>query len=194
MARVVEREADVLGPPVDSWVSVHYRIDPARPDERPPAGARTEERRSSTVYLVEEVQVRPEAAPDYMEGLEALYLPITRSLGMDLVSVWHTPVGIGEDVTVMTTFRIPDWQRWDELRGRLVASPAMPGWLKRKRELVVGGRRRFYQQPEGRDGRRPDGGRAAAGRVRGISPSSILDTSFILCALEPLPAAKPHKQ
>jgi hypothetical protein len=88
-----------------------------------------------------------------MEALEALYLPITRSLGMDLVSVWHTPVAIGEDVTVMTTFRIPDWKRWDELRGRLVASPSMPKWLGRKRELVLGGRRQFYQGTEGLEGK-----------------------------------------
>jgi hypothetical protein len=148
MARGVEREAGLLGPPISSWVSVHYRLDPARPDERPRPGARTDEGHSKPVYLVEQVELRPGDAAAYMEALEELYLPIIRSLGMDLTNCWHSPLAIGEDVSVMTTVRIEDWGQWDELRGRLVMSPGMAGWITRKRGLVRRGRRTFYQAKE----------------------------------------------
>jgi hypothetical protein len=97
---------------------------------------------------VEQVQLSEADAPEFLLALEEMYLPLTRGLGMELVARWQSPQGVGEHVTVMTTFRIGNWGRWNDLRARLVVDPAMPRWIARKRELMLRGRRSFYQEPE----------------------------------------------
>ena len=97
------------------------------------------------IFLLESVDVRPDDTERYLAAFEETYLPGARARGMDLVACWHTPVGIGEDVTVTTIFRMRDWGHWNELRGAAVMDPAMPAWLEIRRELVRGGTRRFYE-------------------------------------------------
>ena len=144
MERAVQDEADLLGPPIEQWVSVHYDIDPARPEEHPSAEA-SPAPVSGPVYLVEQVEVRTGDADAYLTALEELYLPLVRSLGIELVSTWREPHAVGDHVMVMTTLRLTDWAHWDEARGRLVMDPSLPAWLARKRKLVVRGRRTFYE-------------------------------------------------
>jgi hypothetical protein len=148
MVRAAAQEAELLAPPVHSSVSVQYRIDAAGPGERPAPGSRTADGPSKPIYLVEQVELRAAEAPEFLLALEEMYLPMTRELGMELMARWQSPPGVGEHVTVMTTFRIGDWGRWNDLRAQLVVDPAMPGWIARKRELILGGRRTFYQEPD----------------------------------------------
>lgn len=97
------------------------------------------------IYLVESVDVRPGDTARYLAAFEETYLPGAARRGQELVACWHTPVDIGEDVTVTTVFRLRDWAHWNEVRGAAVVDPSMPAWLALRRELVRGGTRRFYE-------------------------------------------------
>lgn len=100
------------------------------------------------IYMVDSIQIAAEDTRRYLDAFESVFLPPARKRGMELVACWHTPTDIGEDVTVMTVFRIHDWAHWDELRMKNVTDPALYDWAEIQNELQKQGTRRFYQAAE----------------------------------------------
>jgi hypothetical protein len=97
------------------------------------------------IYLVESIDVAEPDADAYLAALEQEYLPLARGWGLELVSCWRTPGGLGEDVTVTTTFRVRDWAEWEEIRGRSVLDPANAAWVVRRNAFMRRGTRRFHE-------------------------------------------------
>ncbi|MCH2170515.1 NIPSNAP family protein [Myxococcota bacterium] len=97
------------------------------------------------IYLEESMQVEASNLSEYLEAIEQIYLPAARERGMRLLACWHTPIDLGEDVTVTTLFELRDFEEWDELRKRAVVDPALPAWLAARSSLTKKGTRRFYE-------------------------------------------------
>jgi hypothetical protein len=97
------------------------------------------------IYFIDSVELDEGDVGRYLDAFEHQYLPPARGWGMDLVACWHTPLGIGDDVTVTTIFRMRDWGHWEELRTKSVLDPATGPWVALRRELVRRGTRRFYE-------------------------------------------------
>jgi hypothetical protein len=97
------------------------------------------------ILLVESVVVAPDDTDAYLDAFERLYLPGATKRGMELVSCWHTPREIGEDVTVTVVFRLDSWRAWEMIRNAAVGDPSMPEWIAARRVLMKHGTRRFAE-------------------------------------------------
>jgi hypothetical protein len=97
------------------------------------------------IHLVDSVDVRPEHLETYLTAFADYYLPGATERGMELVACWHTPTEIGEHVTVTTVFRMDSWQEWERIRNAGVRDPMMATWVDRRREVMLRGSRRFYE-------------------------------------------------
>jgi hypothetical protein len=98
------------------------------------------------IQLVDTVDVQPDDLDAYLTAFAECYLPGATERGMELVGCWHTPVGIGELVTVTVVFRMEGWEAWERIRNAGVRDPRMATWIDRRRPLMVNGSRRFYEE------------------------------------------------
>jgi NIPSNAP len=97
------------------------------------------------IHLVDTVDVRFEDLDAYLVAFAECYLPGATERGMELVGCWHTPREIGEVVTVTVVFRMESWEAWERIRNAGVGDPQMATWIHRRRELMLSGTRRFYE-------------------------------------------------
>lgn len=97
------------------------------------------------IHLVDTVEVRAEDVDAYLDAFREYYLEGAIKRGMELVACWHTPVDIGDVVTVMVVFALPSWEEWERIRNEGVRDRRMATWVERRRALVLHGTRRFYE-------------------------------------------------
>ena len=96
------------------------------------------------LYMVENIQIAPEDTDRYLKLFERMELPAAKARGMTLVSCWHTPTTLGEDVTVTTVWSMRDWAHWNDLRKATVLDGQFHAWLDEAKPLWKGGTRRFF--------------------------------------------------
>jgi hypothetical protein len=94
--------------------------------------------------MMDQVQIASEDTQRFLDAFENIFLPPAIRRGMELVACWHTPVDLGEDVTVSLIFQMRDWSHWNELRGKTVRDPALGDWLRELVAMRKGGTRQFY--------------------------------------------------
>jgi hypothetical protein len=97
------------------------------------------------IYLTESIDVQPGDLDALLAGFENHYLPGARDRGMEFVACWHTPINIGEDVTVTVIFGIESWARWETIRNAAVSDPEVATWVELRRSLMLRGRRTFSE-------------------------------------------------
>lgn len=97
------------------------------------------------IYLTEMIDVAPDDLDTLLAGFEEHYLPGARDRGMEFVACWHTPIGIGEDVTVTIIFGLPGWREWELIRNAAVGDPNLPAWIAVRRSVMIRGRRIFSE-------------------------------------------------
>ena len=97
------------------------------------------------IYMTEMIDVAPEDLAPLLAGFEEHYLPGALDRGMEFVACWHTPVNIGEDVTVTIIFGLRGWAEWEIIRNAAVGDPALPAWVELRRSVMRRGRRIFSE-------------------------------------------------
>jgi hypothetical protein len=97
------------------------------------------------IHLVDTVEVRADDLDAYLDAFREYYLTGATERGMDLVACWHTPVGIGDVVSIMVVFALPSWEEWERIRNAGVRDRRTATWVERRRPLVLRGTRRFYE-------------------------------------------------
>ena len=68
------------------------------------------------IYLVDNIIVAPENTEKYLELFQTVYLPSAKERDLELVACWHTPMDIGEDVTIITIWALRDWKHWNQVQ------------------------------------------------------------------------------
>ncbi len=96
------------------------------------------------LYLLDTTVVDAADTDRFLEAFESTFLPAATERGVELVACWHTPTTLGEDVDVVSIFRLKDWAHWNELRRKAVLDPAMQEWIELLGRLRKGGSRRFF--------------------------------------------------
>lgn len=115
---------------------------------------------TDTIYLIDEIELLPDVADDFLAALDARYVPGARSRGMELVHVWITPPepppGVGPTVLLVWALAgVPGFWR---MRSRNSA-PEIADWWREAERYHVRRTRRVAVTPDAR------AGFSAAGRV-----------------------------
>jgi hypothetical protein len=97
------------------------------------------------IHLVDTVEVRAADVDAYLDAFREYYLGGATERGMELVSCWRTPAGVGDVATVMVVFALASWEEWERIRNEGVRDRRMATWVERRRALVLHGTRRFYE-------------------------------------------------
>jgi hypothetical protein len=97
------------------------------------------------IRLVDTVEVQPHDLEAYLAAFAEYYLPGALDRGVTFVGCWHTPTEIGENISVVVVFELESWEHWERVRNAGVRDPLMPTWIERRRELMLRGTRRFYE-------------------------------------------------
>lgn len=95
------------------------------------------------IFIVDTVQVDPERLPAYLAALGETGVPVMTAAGLELESCRATADDLGLEVDVEVVWRVPDFERWNEIRRDLVRSAAWRSWARRAEALRRGGSRRF---------------------------------------------------
>ena len=100
------------------------------------------------LYLMDTTLVAAADTDRFLKAFESTFLPAATQRGVELVACWHTPTSLGEDVDVVTIFRMKDWSHWNDLRREAVLDPAMAEWISVLDTLRKGGSRKFFSPAE----------------------------------------------
>ncbi len=100
------------------------------------------------LYLMDTTLVAAADTDRFLKAFESTFLPAATQRGVELVACWHTPTSLGEDVDVVTIFRMKDWSHWNDLRREAVLDPAMAEWISVLDTLRKGGSRNFFSPAE----------------------------------------------
>lgn len=96
--------------------------------------------------MVDTVDVEPAAADDYMETLQTEMAPILERAGATFEQCLCTRSDIGQPVSVMVRWSVPDVAAWNVVRKNLVLDAEWYACAERLRTMRLGGKRRFYEE------------------------------------------------
>jgi hypothetical protein len=95
------------------------------------------------IYLVEQFDLLPGKAEDYLKLVAREYQPVATKRGMRLVLSLRTPTGTGEE-SLLFVWAIAGWVSWSHVRSAFHYDEAgLTKWLETVRPLRAGGRRRL---------------------------------------------------
>jgi hypothetical protein len=99
-------------------------------------------------YVVDTIEVEPQAVARYLEAVEQLGLPVMTDAGARFVSCATTAADIGEMVDVQIVWAFDDHAQWNVIRRNMVLDPRWYEYAETVAALRTGGTRRiFYRVP-----------------------------------------------
>lgn len=98
------------------------------------------------LYMVDTVDVEPARAGDYVEALQTEMAPIYERAGATFEQCLSTRGDIGQPVSVLVTWSVPDVAAWNVVRKNLVLDAEWYACAERLRSIRIGGKRRFYEE------------------------------------------------
>jgi hypothetical protein len=97
------------------------------------------------LYMIDTIDVEPSGADAYISLVETELRPIMEEAGAVLEYCRRSDDGIGEPVSVQTSWLLSDLSNWNVVRKNLVLDPRWYACAERLRTIRMAGTRRFYQ-------------------------------------------------
>jgi hypothetical protein len=102
-----------------------------------------------TIFLIDEIELRPDVMDDFLEAFRARYLPGARDRGMELVHTWVTPPETPPETgaTILFVWALAGIPGFWRMRSQN-ATPEIADWWRECEGYCVQRTRRFAVAPE----------------------------------------------
>ncbi len=107
--------------------------------------------KNDTIYLIDEIELRPDVTDEFLAAFRARYLPGTRDRGMELIHTWVTPPECppATGATVLFVWALAGVPGFWRMRSQN-AAPEIADWWHECERYCVRRTRRFAVTPESR--------------------------------------------